>query len=38
MEEPIFSVMQRWIADEVEHYMGLHLQEREARRGLLTIK
>jgi Retrotransposon gag protein len=49
MEEPIFSVMLGWIIDEaeityqdfmseVEHYMGLHLQKREARRELLTIK
>jgi hypothetical protein len=49
MEEPLFSAMQGWVADEinvtylsfmteVEHYMGLHLQERDAKKELLTIK
>jgi hypothetical protein len=49
MEEPLFSAMQGWVADEinvtylsfmteVEHYMGLHLQERDAKKELLTVK
>jgi hypothetical protein len=45
---PIFSDMQTWVADtrrvtfddlmdEVEHYMSVHLQQREAKRVLQVI-
>jgi hypothetical protein len=48
MKNPIFSAMQTWVADtrhvtfdefmdEVEHYMGFHLQERKAKKELKTI-
>jgi hypothetical protein len=48
MKNPIFSDMQIWVADtrlvtfddlmdEVEHYMSVHLQQREAKRDLQTI-
>jgi len=49
MKNPIFSAMQNWVADtgrvtfddlmeEVEHYMGFHLQQRQAKKDLQTIK
>ena len=48
MKNPIFSDMQTWVADtrrvtfddlmdEVEHYMSVHLQQREAKRDLQVI-
>jgi hypothetical protein len=49
MENPIFQHMQTYVADnrtlsfhdlmdEVEHFIGYHLQEREAKKALQTIK
>lgn len=49
MTQPIFSSMQGWVADnpgityldlmdEIEHYMGLHLQGRQAKKELQNIK
>lgn len=48
MEEPIFSSMQDYVADnrsltfnelmdEVEHYLGFHLQQRQAKKDLQSI-
>ena len=49
MEEPIFGAMHSWIVDtgdslsadalfeEIEHYMGIHLQSRDAKKELLTV-
>ena len=49
MEAPIFGAMHSWVADmgdslsadalfeEIEHYMGIHLQSRDAKKELLTV-
>jgi hypothetical protein len=48
MKNPIFGDMQIWVAenrrvsfddlmDEVEHYVGFHLQQRQAKKDLQTI-
>ncbi len=48
MKEPIFSAIQDWVADsenatysdlldKVEHYMGFHLQQQQAKKDLQTI-
>ena len=49
MEAPIFGAMHFWVADmgdslsadaffeEIEHYMGIHLQSRDAKKELLTV-
>ena len=49
MEAPIFGAMHSWVPDmgdslsadalfeEIEHYMGIHLQSRDAKKELLTV-
>ena len=49
MEAPIFGAMHSWVADtgdsltidalfeEIEHYMGIHLQSRDAKKELIAI-
>ena len=49
MEAPIFGAMHSWVVDmgdsltidalfdEIEHYMGIHLQSRDAKKELITI-
>jgi retrotransposon gag protein len=50
MDNPVFDAMQGWVMDmggsvsladlmdELEHYLGVHLQTKEAKRELLSIK
>ena len=49
MEAPIFGAMHSWVVDmgdsltidalfdEIENYMGIHLQSRDAKKELITI-